>query len=59
LLGYNNGERTIFLDAKTGKAEFGRADTGRIIIDPSQQKEGKPQALIYGGVYREKGIDDD
>lgn len=56
LLGYNNGERTIFLDATTGKAEFGRAKAGRIVIDPSVQ-EGEPQALIYGGDYHAPGRD--
>ena len=32
LLGYSAGERSIFLDAKTGKAEFGTRE--KIIIDP-------------------------
>ena len=56
LLGYNKGERTIFLDAKTGKAQFGKGKAGRIVIDPTAQ-EGQPQALIYGGDYQEKTTD--
>lgn len=46
LLGYHQGERTIFLDAKTGKAEFGKADAARIILDPTSNK-----AQLYSGNY--------
>lgn len=35
LFGYSNGLRSIFLDAKTGKATFGTATTGQIIINPA------------------------
>lgn len=49
LLGYNHGERTIFLDAESGKAEFGKNNGGKIIIDPSSDK-----ALIYSGNYKQK-----
>ena len=45
LFGYNQGQRSIFLDAKTGKAEFGLAGRGKITIDPASG--GK----IYGGNY--------
>jgi hypothetical protein len=44
LLGYSKGRRSIFLDAETGRAEFGRELTeidrtkniqcGKIILDP-------------------------
>ena len=33
LLGYESGKRTVFIDAQTGKIEFGKADQGQIIID--------------------------
>ena len=46
LLGYHEGERTIFLDANTGKAEFGKTGAGQIILDPTQEK-----ALIYSKNY--------
>ncbi len=53
LLGFSAGERTIFLDADTGKAEFGRAGAGQIIIDPgdpTNEREGQ-DAIIRGGSY--------
>jgi hypothetical protein len=46
LMGFANGQRTMFLDAKTGRATFGRTGKGQIIIDPSNNN-----ALIYGGNY--------
>lgn len=46
LLGYHEGIRTIFLDSKTGKAEFGKNDAGQIILDPSSKK-----AIIKSGNY--------
>lgn len=46
LLGYAAGARSIFLDAKSGKAEFGIETDSRIIIDPSQNK-----AIIQSGNY--------
>ena len=49
LLGYNHGERTIFLDAESGKAEFGKNNGGKIIIDPSSDK-----AQIYSGNWKYK-----
>lgn len=48
LFGYYHGQRSIFLDSNTGKAEFGFAGSGQIIIDPSQNSQ---KALIYGGNY--------
>jgi len=46
LLGYNEGERTIFLDSETGKAEFGKQGKGRIIINPINNI-----AKIYSGNF--------
>lgn len=46
LLGYANGVRSIFLDAATGKAEFGANNKGKIIIDPTSNK-----AQLYSGNY--------
>lgn len=46
LFGFKDGQRSFFLDAKTGIAEFGLNENGRIIIDP------KKEALIYGGNYQ-------
>ena len=51
LLGYSHGERTIFLDADNGKAEFGKNGEGQIIIDPTDTEGGK----IYGGNYKYTG----
>ena len=46
LFGYNKGQRTIFLDAESGKAEFGKAGVGQIVIDPDATN-----AYIRGGAY--------
>lgn len=46
LLGYAHGVRSIFLDAATGKAEFGANNKGKIIIDPTSNK-----AQLYSGNY--------
>lgn len=48
LFGYSKGERTFFLDSKTGGALFGKNNGGRIIIDPTNK-----QALIYSGNFWE------
>lgn len=47
LIGYNKTEQTIFLDAETGKAEFGKYGAGRIVINPNDNK-----AEIYSGNYQ-------
>ena len=48
LFGYHNGQRSIFLDSKTGKAEFGKNNQARISLDPSKVTEsGAPAALLY------------
>lgn len=51
LFGYNKGVQTIFLDAETGKSEFGASGKGQIVIDPSTNK-----AQIYSGnFYKDSG----
>ena len=51
LFAYGNGERTVFIDAKTGKAEFGAAG-GQIIIDPDAGKQGSTKkSVIKSGDY--------
>ncbi len=58
LLGYHHGERTLFLDSDTGKAIFGRAGTGQIILDPGPGINlGDSKALIYGGSYVDSVLD--
>lgn len=47
-MGYHQGGRTIFLDAETGKAEFGKSGGGRIILDPTDDT-----AKILSGNYSE------
>lgn len=46
IFGYNKGQRSIFLDAETGTAEFGVAGKGQVIIDPTDNT-----ALIKSGNY--------
>lgn len=46
LLGYTSGQRSIFLDAETGKAEFGVNGKGKIVLDPSSDR-----AQLYSGNY--------
>ena len=46
LIGYASGQRSIFLDAETGKAEFGVNGKGKIVLDPTENK-----AQIYSGNY--------
>lgn len=41
-----HGERTIFLDAETGKATFGKAGSARIVLDPTND-----EAIIQSGDY--------
>lgn len=63
LFGYHQGKRTIFLNAKSGSAEFGVNDAGKITIDPntkityyrstgtSQDWPTKPAALLYSQTF--------
>lgn len=47
LFGYNKGERSIFLDADSGKAAFGKTSGGQIVIDP-----GADEAIIQSGNFK-------
>lgn len=51
LFGYHQGQRSIFLDAKTGKAYFGVSGSGQIIIDPSTN-----EAILKSGNYRVQSL---
>ena len=51
IMGYDSGVRTLFLDAKTGKAEFGKNNQGKIIIDPDTIINGQAAALLYSNTY--------
>ena len=46
LFGYSSGVRSIFLDAATGKAEFGKAGAGQIIMNPTDNT-----AILQSGNY--------
>ena len=50
LLGYANGNRTIFLNSKNGSAIFGKANKGQIVIDPTSKDEDN-DALLYSGNF--------
>lgn len=50
LMGFNKGIRSIFLDAETGRAMFGAANSSQIVISP--QKYGiAPSGSIYSWNY--------
>lgn len=51
LFGYSQGSRSIFLDAKTGNATFGRAgeEYGQIIIDVNNKNGAKIKSGDYTG----------
>lgn len=46
LMGYVQGQRSLFLNAEDGSAIFGKAGAGQIVIDPTNN-----QAQIYSGNY--------
>lgn len=48
LIGYSSGERSLFLDAESGKAIFGKTGSGQIIVDPTDNT-----AIIQSGNYSE------
>lgn len=48
LFGFSEKGQSIFLDAKTGKAEFGVTGAGQISMDPTQDR-----ALLYSGNFFE------
>ena len=52
LFGYHEGSRSIFLDAKTGKAVFGQTGQAQIVLDPSTTGSGgRKSAKIQSGNY--------
>ena len=46
LMGYVQGQRSLFLNAEDGSAIFGKAGAGQIVINPTSN-----QAQIYSGNY--------
>lgn len=54
LFGYNEGERTIALNAEDGSAKFGKAGKGQIILDPTDDT-----AVLRSGDYVAPTLDED
>lgn len=50
VMGFNQGIRTIFLDAKTGKAVFGAKNSSQIVIAPKSYGSA-PKGSIYSANY--------
>lgn len=50
LMGFKEGERSIFLDAKTGKAIFGTSGSSQIVISPERYGSA-PRGSIYSANY--------
>lgn len=48
LFGFSKGKQSIFLDAKTGKAQFGLSKAGQITLDPTDDV-----ARLYSGNFYE------
>jgi hypothetical protein len=52
---YDDGEKTLFINAENGSAIFGKKDYGQVIIDPSSDR-----ALLYSSNfwtgYKENGL---
>ena len=46
LLGYSNGEQSLFLDANSGAAVFGKSSGGKLSIDPDAE-----HAYLYSDNY--------
>lgn len=61
LIGYSKGQRSIFLDAETGKAEFGTSTSSKIVIEPGSYdtETGTPnfKAEIRSGNYNDSSRD--
>lgn len=58
VLGYVKGQQSLFLDAESGKAEFGVSDGSKIIIEPgTYTDDGTPdfKAEIRSGNYSDSG----
>lgn len=49
LFTFAEGKQSIFLDAETGKAEFGTTQSGKIVIDPEND------LVIQTGQYKDEG----
>lgn len=58
LFGYHNGQRSIFLDSKTGKAQFGKNNAAKIILDPAKKMNNKDTAFIYSNNFLVDDIKD-
>lgn len=58
LFGYYKGQRSIFLDAETGKAQFGKTGAAKIILDPSStmnvNNKNKDVAFIYSDNFNQE-----
>jgi len=52
LFGFSAGRQSIFLDAKTGKAQFGLSKAGQITLDPTDDV-----ARLYSGNFYEWNTD--
>lgn len=52
LMGYSEGEETIFLNAEDGQATFGKKGSGQIIFSP-KTATNEEQAIIKQGNYSE------
>ena len=52
LFGYHNGQRSIFLDSKTGNAEFGKDEDAKIVLGPTARGKA-PRGAIYSGSFYE------
>ena len=58
LFGYYKGQRSIFLDAKTGSAVFGRSDSSQIILDTSGRSTIKSDDFNWSpGTSSGKGME--
>lgn len=51
LFGFSEKGQSIFLDAKTGKSQFGVSGSGQITLDPTLEKDGKARALLYSADF--------
>ncbi len=51
LFGYDKGQRSIFLDASTGKAQFGKDNAAKIILDPWSKMNGKDVAFLHSSTF--------
>lgn len=52
IMAFDKGQRTVFIDSRTGKSEFGKNNAGKIVIDPSLKVNGKDAGLLYSNTYK-------